>query len=72
MKNKIDIFDIPALEVVDLLPIVERFMYNNVVSHKIINVILKRISFEIQKTDNGAISCSFVYYFSIIVIILIN
>lgn len=44
-----DTFDFLALEAIDLLQRVQKFMNNNIVSFKFINIIFKKIGFTIQK-----------------------
>jgi len=44
-----DIFDFLAPEVVDLLHKIQRDMYNNVTSHRSMNVVFTKINFTVEK-----------------------
>jgi hypothetical protein len=44
-----DTFGFPAPETVDLLKIIQRVMYNNVVTPRSIDVVFRRLGFDIQK-----------------------
>jgi hypothetical protein len=55
-------FGFLAPEVVDLLNRVQKVMHSNIVSHKSMDVVFKRMSFAIQKSGSGAACCPITFY----------
>jgi hypothetical protein len=63
MSFAFDIFGFLALEAVDLLKIIQKFMHNNIMSLRSMNIVFPRLSFAIQKilATQLVIRLSFIY-----------